>query len=203
MTSVRRFGVLWLLVGLSVAAPLWAGAINTLDIACPSQGTAGGSVLCAVNLFLIPGVTVEDFTFGVEVTPNDSAPALTTGKLTFSDSIGGAFVVTLGSNNSMAVIWDPLNQELSGSSDLGSVGFLLPASATSGQSYSVTITGASGADADADNVAVAPGPASTVSIPEVGTGVPEPATGALLAMGLLALANPWAVRRRRAKRPNV
>jgi hypothetical protein len=196
MTSIRSFWVFWTLASLSVAAPLWGGTISTIGIDCPSQGAAGNGVSCAVDLFLVPGVTVEDLTFGLLVTPNDSAPALARGRLIFTDSIGPVDFESSQGNNATDVLWGSLDPALSGSLELGSMRFVLPASAV-GQSYSVAITGASADDPNGDIVSLAIGPADTISV------VPDPATGGLTAICLLALANPWAVRRRRATRPNA
>jgi uncharacterized protein (TIGR03437 family) len=151
-----------LLVSLMTAIP--SPGQNSIGIGCPSEGAAGSAVSCSVGLSLGAGVTVDYLTFGVSVTPNGGAPALTTGQLSFSDSIGDAFKPTGGTNNAISVVWSELSPALSGTVGLGSIGFSLPGAATSGQTYSVAITGAS-ASLGATLVSLSVGSASTVTIP--------------------------------------
>ena len=192
MPSSRHLRILWLLVSLSAAAPVWGSSI---DIICPSHGPAGGSMSCALDLLLTAGVTMDSLTFGVIVTPNGSAPALTAGVLTFTDAIGGAFINTAGiGHNAIDALWAGLSPALSGSPHLGTVGFFLPLSATNGAAYSVIISGASGALGEII-VPLTIGPANTVSAT-----VPDPATGGMVALGLLAVANHMASKHKSNRR---
>ena len=138
MALNRRLWILGMLVGLLAVIPSWGQ--NSISIGCPSQAAAGSGVSCSMGLSLGAGVTLDNLTFGVSVTPNGGAPALTVGQLSFSDSIGGVSKSTGGTNNVIAAYWIGLDPVLSGSPALGSVGFSLPAAAISGQTYSVAIT---------------------------------------------------------------
>jgi hypothetical protein len=142
--------------------PLWGQ--NAIGLGCPSQAAAGSGVSCPVSLSLGAGVTLDNLTFGVSITPNGSAPALTAGQLSFSDSIGGAFKNTGGTNNAIGVMWSGLSPALSGSLAAGSVGFSLPAAAITGQTYSVVITGPSASLGDTV-VSLSTGATNTVTIP--------------------------------------
>ena len=101
MALNRRLWMLGMLVGLLAAIPSWGQ--NAISLGCPSQAVAGSGVSCPVSLSLGAGVTIDNLSFGVSVTANGLAPALTTGQLSFSDSIGGAFKSTGGTNNAIAV----------------------------------------------------------------------------------------------------
>src|ERR1035441_3250010 len=116
---------------------------NVLNINCPNQVAAGGNVLCTIGLSFGAGVNIDSLTFGVVVTPDGVAPVLTTGQLSFSESISGSFNSTGGTGNSISTMWPELSPALSGGIALGSLGFTAPAAAASGQTYSVTFTGAS------------------------------------------------------------
>ena len=162
MALHRRLWMLGLLVSPLAAIPSWGQ--SSINIGCPGQATAGSGVSCSMGLSLGAEATIDNLTFGVSVTPNNGAPALTTGQLNFSDSIGGSFKSTGGTSNAIAVVWSGLSPALSGSPALGSVGFSLPASATTGQTYSVAITSAS-ASLGATVVNLSIGSVNTVSIP--------------------------------------
>jgi len=158
----RRWWIPGLFVSLLAAIPSWGQ--NSISTGCPSQAAAASGVSCSMGLSLGAGVTLDNLTFGVSVTPNGGAPAVTVGQLTFSDSIGGAFKSTGGTTYAIAVVWSSLSPALSGSPALGSIGFSLPASATAGQTYSVAITTAS-ASLGVTAVSLSIGSANTVTIP--------------------------------------
>src|ERR1035438_9406283 len=141
MNRNRRVWTLWLFVSLLTATSLCGQ--NSTSISCPSQAAVGSSVSCSMSLSLGTSVTIDSLTFGVTVTPANGGPALTTGQLTFSASVSGAFVSTGGSNNAIAAVWSGLTPPLSGNTTLGSIGFSLPASAAGGQTYTAAISGSS------------------------------------------------------------
>jgi hypothetical protein len=114
-------------------------------------------------LSLSPGVSVDSLTFGVAVTPNGAAPALTAGQLTFSEAISGGLISTGETNNSISALWVSLSPPLSGTVPLGSLGFALPAAAAEAQSYAVTIAGA-GAALGNTSVSLSIGPIAMASV---------------------------------------
>ena len=135
------FRLLWVL-----PLALLARAADPIGISCMSQAGAGAAVSCSMSLALGTD-KIDNLTFGVAVTPNGAAPALSTGKVTFTDATGdGPFVNTGSTFNSVSAVWSSVSPELTGTVALGTVGFTVPAGATGGQTYSVTITGASGYD---------------------------------------------------------
>src|ERR1019366_5418019 len=101
--AVNRMWMLSTLVILLTAVPLQGQ--NSISISCPNQAAAGSSISCSLSLSLSAGVPIDALTFGVAVTPNGSAPALTTGQLSFSESISGPFKNTGGTNNAISVLW--------------------------------------------------------------------------------------------------
>lgn len=136
---------------------------NWIDLVCPPQATAGSVVPCSVSLRLGAVPTVDSFAFSVAVTPNGSAPALTSGQLGFGQSVPGAVKSTDGTSNSMSVSWSQTSNPVS-TQPLGALTFLLPVSAAGGQSYTVTITGASASNGGVP-VNISPGLPNVVTIP--------------------------------------
>jgi hypothetical protein len=136
-----RFSRYWLFAGLLIAAPSWGQ--NAVNLTCPSQATAGSNVLCTLALSLGMGVNMDSLTFAVVVTPNGAAPAVPSEW--FSPSIGGAFLSNGGTNNSISAVWASPTLAFAGGGTLGVVGFTVPASAVSSQTYSATIVGGSAA----------------------------------------------------------
>jgi hypothetical protein len=96
-----------------------------------------------INLNLGSGVSVDSLNFSVQITPNGEAPALT-GALGFTpnSSIATAPAVSGGTSNSIGVTWSGLAPPLSGSPALKAVTGTLPASAASGQTYTIAVTAA-------------------------------------------------------------
>jgi len=160
MMSCSKRG-LRLLAGLSLGAviPLWGQ--SSIDINCSAQVSAGSSASCAVTLSLTGGATANNLTFGALVSPAGSAPALTSGLVSFSDSIGGGFASETA--NSVAVLWASISPALSGARTLGSISFVVPPGANAGQTYSVAITGASASISPGGSLSI--GPASSVTVP--------------------------------------
>jgi hypothetical protein len=146
---------------LLAATPLWPQ--NLINVTCPSQTASGSSILCPIALSLGMSVKVDNLTFALNVTPNGTALPLTTGQLKFSEFVIGSFKGTGGTNNSMVMVWESLSPALSGRTAMGLLSFISPASAASGQTYSVNITGAS-ASVGNNIVDLSIGPASTVLI---------------------------------------
>ncbi len=173
MNTNRRFWILCLGLVLMAAAPAWAQ--NSMGISCPSSGTAGTIVSCTLSLSLGSTVTADAFTFGLQVVPNGSAPAMTTnpGNLTFTDTLGlttGNAGTKSATQSSIGVVWASFdvadgNPPLSGNIALGTVKFTVPAGAVGGQSYSVNITGADAKLGNADVPVSYPAPpAATVNV---------------------------------------
>ena len=86
---------------------------------------------------------MDRLTFAVVVTPNGAAPAVASEW--FSPSIGGAFLSNGGTNNSISAVWASPTLAFAGGGALGMVGFTVPASAVTSQTYSATIVGVSAA----------------------------------------------------------
>jgi hypothetical protein len=116
--------------------------------------TAGSASVAPGNTYSIPitlglnsGVSADSLTFGVQITPNGGAPALT-GSLKFTKdaSIADApFTTTAGTSNAISVLWTSLSSPLGGMSTVGVVSGTVPAGAANGQSYTVAVTGVSAA----------------------------------------------------------
>ena len=157
----KRLWTSLVLVSLATKAPLWGQ--SSIALTCPGQAVAGASVSCTVRLVLGTGVSADSLTFGAKVIPNGASPGLTSGVLSFTDSIGGAFSTSGNTYDSISVIWAGLKPALSGSQTLGSIAFALPASAGAAQSYAVSVAGASAAlGSTAVNLSV--GSPNTISI---------------------------------------
>jgi hypothetical protein len=125
----------------------------------------GGTFSIPITLSLASGVSVDQVTFGVEVTPNGSAPTLT-GQLSFTkdQSITDSVLAnTNGASNAIGVLMGPLSLALSATRTLGVVTGRIPTNAVAGQSYTVTITGASAA-LSSTAVAVPPGANGALNI---------------------------------------
>jgi uncharacterized repeat protein (TIGR01451 family) len=143
-------------------------AISTHTVAAGSASAAPGSAFSIpVTLTLTSGVTADALTFGLQITPVGSAPALT-GSLSFTKdgSITDApFVSTGGTSNAISVVWSSLSTALSGTHVIGVIGGTVPSGAVSGQSYTVAITGASAAGGGGVNpIAVSAGANATLTV---------------------------------------
>ncbi len=149
-------------VAVTVSGTLPAGG-GTVS-ASSAQGTSGGTAAITVAVGLASGVSVDTLSFGLSITPNGAAPALT-GALSFSRDASMPvpdLLDTSGGPNVIAVSWLNLSPPLSGTVRLGQVVVNLPSGA-SGQSYTVTITGASGS-LSTSSVTLTAGPSSTLSV---------------------------------------
>jgi hypothetical protein len=145
------------------ALPL-RGQGSSITVTCPDLSAVSGTVSCPVVLTLGSGVTIDSLTFGLTVAPGGDAPALTQGQLSWIDLVGGAFVTTGGTNNAISVLWYNLKPPLSGTVQLGFVGFTVPAGAAIAQSYAVSIPGASASLTEGSvNVSAGPSAATTLS----------------------------------------
>jgi hypothetical protein len=144
---------------VAIASAALPARADSISIGCPAQATGpGAAVSCTVTLSL-GSDQIDNLTFGVSVTPNGSAPALASGRLTYSDLIGGGNSNTGGTSNSISAYYVGIAM-LSGTVTLGTVGFNIPSGASPGQSYQVAITGASGLN-DVTNAS----PALTIGVP--------------------------------------
>jgi hypothetical protein len=127
---------------------------------------------------------IDNLTFGVSVTPNGAAPALSTGKVTFTDATGDGPLVSAGStNNQVAVLYSGVSPLLTGTIALGTAGFTLPAGAGGGQSYSVTIANVSGSN---DTVSPTTVPSITIGAPSTVTVSGGSLTAQTITFGALA-----------------
>ena len=148
----------------------------TVSAAVTSAGTlmAGSTVVAPGGAFSIPitltlnsGVNVDALRFGIQITPNGSAPALA-GPLGFTKDASIAdtpFTTTAGASNAISVLWTSLSSPLSGTRTLGVVGGAIPAGAATGQSYAAVVTGLSAASGGAVNpVAVSIGPNGALNV---------------------------------------
>ena len=144
----------------SVTAP--NGAISVY-LACPNQITAGSRTACAVNLFNGSAIPMDRLSLGLLVTPNGSAPPLTTGQLGWSDP---STVTSSGPNTVSVTLLGTSGFAFPGG-ELGSAGFTVPAGALPGQSYSVAITGVSASNAGVP-ASVLISPTSFITIPVPG-----------------------------------
>jgi len=123
-----------------------ATSVCSYGSACAEVFTPG-SFRIPISLALNNGITVNSLTFGIQLTPNSGAPALT-GSLGFARSgsiVDTPLVSTGNTSNAVSVLWSSLTTPLSGTSVLGTVTGTLPATAVPGQTYTVTVTGVSGA----------------------------------------------------------
>jgi sugar lactone lactonase YvrE len=117
----------------------------------------GGSFSIPVALTLNGSRTVNNITFGVQIVPVGSAPALT-GSLSFTSGLSSAPVVaTAGTTNSVAVLWNGLSSAVSGTTILGFITGTLPGNSTGGTAYSIQLTGAGGSLGNTSyNISVGP-----------------------------------------------
>jgi uncharacterized repeat protein (TIGR01451 family) len=150
-----------ILAGLLAALPLRGQ--NSIAVSCPGQAPAASSVDCAITLSLAASVSVDSLLFGLQVSANGNAPALTQGQLSFTDLIGGGFSATANTNNQISVLWATFSPALSGQQFLGVVSFTLPSSAAIAQTYAVTIAGAS-ASLSNKSVSLTVGSPATVAV---------------------------------------
>ncbi len=145
------------------AAPPGGGSVT----AGSTTDTPGNSVNVPITLSLSSGVTVDGVSFGFQVTANGSAPAITTGTLSFVPGGGmpaPSLVDTSAGPNIINVSWLNLTTALSGNVALGNVVVKIPATSISGQSYTVNITGARGS-LGSTAVTLVAGPNGLLSIP--------------------------------------
>jgi hypothetical protein len=176
-TDTNTVGVAFAPLGsiTASAANAGPGSASTIPTSVCSYTTncylvSPGVFSIPISLSLNTGISVNSLTFGVQVTPTGGAPALTIGALAFTPaaSIATAPVVGTGNtSNTVSVLWSSLSAALGGSNiALGTVTGSLPATAVSGQSYTVTVTGVSGANGSI-TVPLTVGAAGTISVAPV------------------------------------
>ena len=155
MATNRRLWMLFLLVGLLAAAPLWGQ--NSINLSgCATQIGAGNTVTCSVNLTLAAGVSLDFLTFSASVTPNGGAPAPTA--VGFTSTVAGLSPIN-GPTSGGGFGSVSINSSIS----LGSIHYTVPASAAGAQSYTLAFTNAQGS-LSGNNVVIAQGAASTTSV---------------------------------------
>lgn len=139
---------------------------QTLTVGSTSAAP-GNTFSIPVTLALGSGISVDSLTFGIQITPAGSAPALT-GTLSFTKSASIAdtpFTSIGGTTNSISAVWASLSSPLGGVVTLGVVSGTLPAGAVSGQSYTVVVMGVSAANGGGTNpVAVGAGPNGAITV---------------------------------------
>jgi sugar lactone lactonase YvrE len=122
-----------------------SGAAANLN-AAPTTLTAAASFSVPVSITLGSGVNVTALTFGVQITPNGSAPNLA-GTLKFATAPSIVDFPTSsagGTANSLGVVWSSFTNALTGGTTLlGTVSGSIPAGAQVGQTYTITVTGVS------------------------------------------------------------
>jgi sugar lactone lactonase YvrE/ribosomal protein S11 len=131
-----------LAVGNVSAAATPAGSSTPANLnAAPTTLTAPAPFHIPITIALNGGVTVDTLSFGVQITPNSTAPALT-GALSFTggSSIAAAPSVSGGTAGSIGASWTSLGTPLSGTVTLGALSGTIPAGAQVGQSYTVSVT---------------------------------------------------------------
>ncbi len=117
---------------------------NLLAAASVAAGP-GRAFNIPITLTLASGASVDSLTFGLQIAPVGSAPALT-GSLSFtpdSSITDTPFAKANGTTNAISVIWASLSSPLNGARALGVVSGTIPATAVIGQSYTIAVTGAS------------------------------------------------------------
>jgi hypothetical protein len=124
----------------------------------------GGVLSIPITLTLTSGASVDALTFGVQVTPNGNAPALT-GSLTFTKdaSIVDTPLTASATASSISVLWASLTSPLSGARVLGVLSGTVPGNAANGQSYTVAVTSVSGSRSG-KTVTVSTGPNGAINL---------------------------------------
>jgi hypothetical protein len=125
--------------GLSGGVPVGSVTVEN------ASGSPGGTARIAVMLDLNSGSSVDSLSFGVGVTPNGVAPALTD-DLSFVADTGmppSPLTATGPGPGLISVGWLNLLAALSGTVRLGEVVVPIPALAVEGQTYRVRVTGVS------------------------------------------------------------
>ena len=129
----------------------------------------GATVAIPITLALNSGVTLDSLSFGLQITANGGAPALT-GTLSFSPAAGipaPTLTDTSAGSNTISSSWLS-GLSLSGAStNLGTVGVIVPTSASNGQTYTIHVTAASATSGGTTDVPLGTGADAplTVSAP--------------------------------------
>jgi hypothetical protein len=142
-------------------------ATQTTNLLNPGStaGSPGGVARLGLTLVLPSGVAIDATTFGITLTPQNNAPALTT-PLSFvlDSSLSGGPVATPGNTpNVLGVFYQDGGSPLAGTMHLGDLLVTLPSAATVGQSYAVHVYSTSAA-LSGNNVALNPGADGTLTI---------------------------------------
>ncbi|GEM_PF-230859 len=112
-----------------------------------ATGAAGATVNVPIVLTLNTG-QLDSISFGVQVTPVSSAPAIT-GSLSFTGAgqLTSPSITDTHITGNISVFFSGFNPAITGTATLGTVQVPIPAGASIGQTYSVSITGANGSSA--------------------------------------------------------
>ena len=148
----------------AVSEPAGSGAPANLNTA-PTTLTAPAAFHLPVSIALNGGASVDTLSFGLQISPNGGAPALT-GALTFTQAAAlAAPSVSGGSSGSIDLSWTGLGTPVAASQALGVLSGTIPAGAQVGQTYTVTVTVTDAANTGgAVPVGVIAGPAGTLTV---------------------------------------
>lgn len=164
------------------ASRLEAQNSQGLLLAGSVTGAPGATVTLPLTLVLNPGVSIDTFGVTVVLVPSGSAPAATSGKLSFAPAAGiSSPTISTADAGDVVIVWlgnlsaTSASHAISGMVPLGSVTATIPASAQNGQAYTVQITRAE-ADVSSSNGSLTPVPLTTVpsAIGPVSTSLPLP-----------------------------
>ncbi len=158
-------------VGVFNPTPGGGTATANFTIAGPPQGSvtvasasggSGGALSIPVTLALSSGVSVSGLSLGIHITPNGSAPALSS-NLGFTASPSLPSPYPTASTTDIGVLWTSFATPLSGTVMLGNLVVPVPASAVVGQTYTLQVTGPGGA-LNSTSISLSPGPNGTLTV---------------------------------------
>ena len=162
--------------------PLPAQTSQGLLLAGSVTGAPGATVSFPLTLVLNPGVSIDTFGVTLVLVPSGSAPAATSGRLSFAPAPGiSSPTVSTADPGDVVMVWignlsatDP-SHAVSGVVQLGSVTATIPGGAQNGQAYTVQIARAE-ADISGSNGSLTSVPLTPVSsaIGPVSTSLPLP-----------------------------
>ncbi len=146
------------------------------------SGFAGTTFNIPVTLNLNAGVSIDSFSFGVQILNNAAAPAVSgniacpagsyptgtaTGPLCFTPGAGipaPQFADNSALPNQISISWLSGLSLTAGTTSIGTIAMPIPAAAVPGQTYTLTVSAASASFGGSTNVVLAPGPNSTLTV---------------------------------------
>jgi len=173
------------LILLAAAPALLAQESQGTVTATGGSATPGSTFSVPVTLSLNAGVSVDTLTFGLAITGNGAAPALSESALAFTSAVAATDQVYKVSGTEGTTAWvaitvawlNTFTPALSGTVVLGTVAVTVPSGALSGDSYKLRITGAAGAYGEGtdSNRVITPGADAQLTV--------SPISGSTLAAG--------------------